>query len=243
MFQKRKGKLWTYISDMTGKKSQVDYILVNRKWKNSVKNSEAYSSFSSLGSDHRIVAAKVKLSLRTSKSPSKGAPYDWKALENPELQEFFSVEVNNRFNVLSQNCTDVTERYKHFVEAHNEACEKLIPKKKKKEKKKSLSKDTRVLEARQEVQKAFDCYQIESTKENQAELQTKKRALQKTYDTIESEELKKEIKKVEEANVHYRHAESWKLVNEITGRKTAKKRYHQRWQQGGKTEKLVYSLF
>ena len=57
MFQKKKGKLWTYISDMTGKKSQVDYILVNRKWKNSVKNSEAYSSFSSLGSDHRIVAA------------------------------------------------------------------------------------------------------------------------------------------------------------------------------------------
>ena len=34
--------------------------------------------------------------------------------------------------MLSQNCTDVTERYKHFFEAHNEACEKLIPKKKKK---------------------------------------------------------------------------------------------------------------
>ena len=70
MFQKRKGKLWTYISDMTGHKSQVDYILVNRKWKNSVKNSEAYSSFSSLGSDHLIVTARVKLSLRTCKSPS-----------------------------------------------------------------------------------------------------------------------------------------------------------------------------
>ena len=86
-----------------------------------------------------------------------------------------------------------------------------------------MSKDTRVLEARQEVQKAFDCYQVESTKENQIELQTKKCALQKTYDIIESEELKKEIKKVEEANVHYRHAESWKLVNQFTGRKTVKK--------------------
>ena len=67
-----------------------------------------------------------------------------------------------------------------------------------------MSKDTRVLEARKEVQKAFDCYQVESTKENQIELQTKKCALQKTYDIFESEELKKEIKKVEEANVHYR---------------------------------------
>ena len=31
--QKRNGELWTYLSDMSGSKSQVDYILVNRKWK------------------------------------------------------------------------------------------------------------------------------------------------------------------------------------------------------------------
>ena len=80
---------------------------------------------------------------------------------------------------ISKEDTDVTERYQHLVEARNEACEKL--KKMKKEKKKSLSKDTRVLEARHKVQKAFDCYQVESTKENQIELQTKKCALQKMY--------------------------------------------------------------
>ena len=32
-FQKRKGKLWTFLSDMTGSKSQIDYILINKKWK------------------------------------------------------------------------------------------------------------------------------------------------------------------------------------------------------------------
>ena len=53
--QKKSGKLWTFISDMSGTKSQVDFILVNSKWKNSVKNCEAYNSFSSMGSDHRIV--------------------------------------------------------------------------------------------------------------------------------------------------------------------------------------------
>ena len=30
-FKKRKGKLWTYISDMNNRKSQIDYILINRK--------------------------------------------------------------------------------------------------------------------------------------------------------------------------------------------------------------------
>ena len=30
-FRKKKGKLWSFISDMSGTKSQVDYILINRK--------------------------------------------------------------------------------------------------------------------------------------------------------------------------------------------------------------------
>ena len=63
MFEKRKGKLWTFISDMNGRKPQIDYILVNKKWKNSIHNVEAYNSFSSLGSDHRLVTAKIRLSL------------------------------------------------------------------------------------------------------------------------------------------------------------------------------------
>ena len=35
-FRKKKGKLWTYISNMTELKSQVHYILINRKWKDSI---------------------------------------------------------------------------------------------------------------------------------------------------------------------------------------------------------------
>ena len=35
-FRKKKGKLWKYISDMNGLKSQVDYILINQNWKNSI---------------------------------------------------------------------------------------------------------------------------------------------------------------------------------------------------------------
>ena len=35
-FQKRIGKRWTYLSDMTGYESQIDFIIVNRKWRNYV---------------------------------------------------------------------------------------------------------------------------------------------------------------------------------------------------------------
>ena len=81
-FQKKCGKLWTYISDMSGTKSQIDYVLINQKWKNSVKNVEAYSSFSSIGSDHRVVTARLKLSLRTGRSPPRRKAYEWGVLKS-----------------------------------------------------------------------------------------------------------------------------------------------------------------
>ena len=39
MFRKRMGKRWTF-QDPTGAKRQLDYILVRRKWRNSILNEE-----------------------------------------------------------------------------------------------------------------------------------------------------------------------------------------------------------
>ena len=70
-FQKRPGKLWTFLSDAVLTKTQLDYVLVRKKWRNSVKNTEPYNFFSSLGSDHRVVVSDIKLSLRTAKTPPR----------------------------------------------------------------------------------------------------------------------------------------------------------------------------
>ena len=75
-FCKKPGKLWTFLADTTGIKSQIDYILVRRKWRNSVKNTEAYNSYTSIGSDHRLVAATFKLSLISNKSQPRKIKYD-----------------------------------------------------------------------------------------------------------------------------------------------------------------------
>ena len=54
-FQKPKGKLWTFTYP-SGYHEQLDFILVRTKWKNSIRNIEAYSSCRSVGSDHRILS-------------------------------------------------------------------------------------------------------------------------------------------------------------------------------------------
>ena len=56
-FQKKPGKLWTFLADTTGRKAQLDYIVINKKRRYSIKNVEAYNGFASIGSDHRVLRA------------------------------------------------------------------------------------------------------------------------------------------------------------------------------------------
>ena len=86
-FQKRNGKLWTFMSDCSGAKSRVDYIMVRNKWRNITKNCEAYNSFSSIGSDHRIITVKIKLSLRATKRQKSQPIYDWTLLNTSNTSE------------------------------------------------------------------------------------------------------------------------------------------------------------
>ena len=76
---------------------------------NSVKNVEAYSSFASTGSDHRIVIARLNLSLWKCKMPPRGKKYDWKVLNGNNLQDRYTVLVRNRYAQLSCENDTVTE--------------------------------------------------------------------------------------------------------------------------------------
>ena len=53
-FQKKDSKLWTF-KYPNGIKGQLDYIIINNKWKNSGLNCEPYIIFEGVRSDHRIV--------------------------------------------------------------------------------------------------------------------------------------------------------------------------------------------
>ena len=221
-FQKKQGKLWTFMSNMSGTKTQVDFILVNKKWKNSVKNCEAYNTFSSMGSHHRIVSAKVKLSLRTCQAPKRKVNYDWSVLREGTISDLYTVTVRNKYEALCQDGESITETYAHLMEANKETAKEHLPLKKK-IKKKIASTDPRVDKARKLVQNASNNYIKRPTRGREQNLQSAKKKLQETYDIITGEELEKAIRGVEDADEKSRHGESWKLINNLTGRKTAKK--------------------
>ena len=128
-FQKREGKLWTY-TYANKSKVQIDYLFINRKWKNSAMNCEAYSTFEGVSSDHRIVTAKIRLSLRKNATRTVTTRrYDWALLNNRNIRDKYALELRNRFETLQEKTEKVTpnDEYENFVEAHLEAASKCIP--------------------------------------------------------------------------------------------------------------------
>ena len=128
-YQKRKGKLWTY-TYANNTKAQIDYVLINKKWKNSAMNSEAYSSFEGVSIDHRIVTAKIRLCLRkNAKRTATTKHYDLALLNNRDIRDRYVLELRNRFETLQEKTEKSTpnDEYENFVNAHLEAAAKCIP--------------------------------------------------------------------------------------------------------------------
>ena len=75
-FKKRRGKLLTN-TYANKDKAQLDYILMNKKWIYIAFNSEVYSTFKGVSPNHRIVTAKIQLSLHRNMTQTiKTAHYD-----------------------------------------------------------------------------------------------------------------------------------------------------------------------
>ena len=99
-YQKRKGKLWTY-TYANNSKAQIDYVLINKKWKNSAISCEPYFSFEGVSSDHRIVTAKIRLSRRKNATRIASTKhYNWALLNNRDISDKYAIELRNRFKTL-----------------------------------------------------------------------------------------------------------------------------------------------
>ena len=93
-FMKPAKKLWTFQYSPFWKSLPVRiYMLIRRKWRNSIRNCQSYSSFCSIGSDHCIVSCHTCLSLRCSKklvaNPRKFVSSD------ADTRNQFAIEVRN----------------------------------------------------------------------------------------------------------------------------------------------------
>ena len=126
--KKREGKLWTY-TYTNNSKAQIDYVFINKKWKNSAMNCEAYSSFEGVSSDHRIVTTKIRLSLRKNATRTATTKnYVRALLNNIYISDKYVLELRNRFETLQEKTEKDTQNdeYENFVNVYIEAAAKCI---------------------------------------------------------------------------------------------------------------------
>lgn len=123
------GRLWTW-NHRAGSKHQLDHILINSKWVNSVRNCRAYNSVE-LDSDHRIVSIHLLTSLRSNKKTTCKRPkFNWKKLQNPATKNEFQLELSNRFEALTldDQSIDLSERNESFEFTVRNVAEEVLGK-------------------------------------------------------------------------------------------------------------------
>lgn len=192
-FQKPKSRLWTHYSP-TGYKSQLDYILIKKRWRNSIHDVRAYSSSNPIGSDHRILCARFKLSLRVAnRKPLKRL--NWNGLSrNPELQNTINDEIYNAWNS-SEN-----KDYSNIVRICHEVGTRSLPPKKRANY--SVRNDPSVIAQRNNVLAA-----------QQNNVPTQQAILRVTYDLTQDEHFNRILASFESPH----NADGWRIIKHIKG--------------------------
>ena len=83
-----------------------------------------------MSSDHRIVTAKIQLSLkRNAAGTTTTVHYDWSLLNNRDIRDKYPITLRNNFDALQEKSETKTpnDEYENFVNAHLEAAAECIP--------------------------------------------------------------------------------------------------------------------
>ena len=188
-------------------------------------NCEAYSSFEGVSSDHRIVTAKVRLSLRKNATRTATTKhYDWALLNNRDIRDKYALELRNRFEILQEKTEKGTpnDEYENFVEAHLEAASKCIPTKSR-TKYRVPWEISEVREKHALMKTASKSYQKSPTNTNARKLEKAQYQLAGIYLKEQAEYIQNQIDKIRDSVEDRQSRIAWQTINEVSRRKCTAK--------------------
>jgi len=144
---------------------------------------------------------------------------DWQQVYcNQDLRSTYTVEVKNRFDVLSRPDDGIEEKYQNLIEVNKQVSLSLLPKKQK-AKKKNLFENTLVSEARKALVEAKLKHQRRPTRRTSKNLSDAQKVLDDAYLTAEAMFIQGKINFISNFHVSNQHSAAWKVINELAGRK------------------------
>ncbi len=163
-FKQHPRRLYTWTSPGNNIRNQIDYIIVQNRWKSSFKAVKTLPG-ADCGSDHQLLVSIMKFRIRRVKRQRKPVRYDVS-----EINDQYRVEVKNKFlTLLEQDSEETTpeelwEDVKHVV---NDTAQATLPRQKRKKSPWTSKKVLELADQRREV-KASGLDNSESVKKYRA---------------------------------------------------------------------------
>ena len=98
-FKQHPRKLYTWKSPDGDTRNQIDYILINKRFRNCVKQAKTYPG-SDINSDHNPVVVKMKIQLKKLNKTNRKQQLDFSLLKNNSYAARYNIEIRNRFDAL-----------------------------------------------------------------------------------------------------------------------------------------------
>jgi hypothetical protein len=193
----------------------LDYILVRKKWCKSVSNCDV-KCVPSVASDHNLIMATIKWVLKNNKKGKSRCRYDLSYLKNQDCTKAVSDFINVEYGL--KHSTDIQENYTLFSELTREAIEKFVPKQDKIIKRKPWE-DVEITQARKVLEVAKIKFQNCRTPENKKVAASAAKTLSDLYISKENLYYIKLSNELMAMSGDNQHAEAWRQVNKISGRK------------------------
>lgn len=215
-FPQPRNRLWTW-THPAGSTHQLDHILINSKWVNSLRNCRAYNSVE-VDSDHRIVSILLVASLRTSKGkPCKRPKFNWKKLQDHATKEEFQLELSNRFQVLNMDDTSpISDRYEIFETTVREVAEEVIGKQEPCGLPSWVS--DRTIRLKLERDQAKKQYSTSKSRQSRDRWRNLNNSLNDSYKADELATLNKQMEDLKLADETGNYTTTWKIIHSLSGK-------------------------
>ena len=179
---------------------------------------EAYSSFEGISSDHRIVTAIIRLSLRRNTTRTTIiVHYDWSLLNNRDIRDKYALTQRNKFNALQEKIETHTlnDVYEHFVKAHLQAVAECIPTKQR-AKPRIPWETLAVRKKRADVKTTCKCNWKNPTNTNALKLKKDQNELASIYLKEQTEYIQNQIEKIRDSVEDIQSRIVCQMVNEVS---------------------------
>ena len=124
--------LWTWRSPGDRYRNQIDYVTINKRFRNAVTKVKTYPGADCGGNcDHIPVVAIVKLKLKRLRKAKKRVRKDWKLIKTDgRRKEEFQLELRNKYGILEEELDgdpNVNTDWELFSESLTKTAEEIVP--------------------------------------------------------------------------------------------------------------------